>query len=202
MRYLLTTLFIILFSACSVKVIQYEQPLISLVDNPTEYGEEDSRVPKNNLLRLNVMAGDTVNSIAYAEPTHWESWVKYTMYYKINYDGKVIKVSPDDFTTAKNYKFATQPTTVRVSVQYDQTVWSRSVHYIQKHSDMKIQLQSDILIETYNPTSLFKIGYSINKVKYSDYYEYTINALKYNSKCAACLEAKKLAYYITDFEMK
>lgn len=57
---------------------------------------------------------------------------------------------------------------VRVSKDKSDEAWSRAVSYVNKYSDMKIQTTSDYIIDTYNPTSATKRGYTITKVHGGD----------------------------------
>ncbi len=41
--------------------------------------------------------------------------------------------------------------------------WGRAVSFVAKNSDMKVQIATDLMIDTYNPTSESKSGYTITR---------------------------------------
>jgi hypothetical protein len=68
-----------------------------------------------------------------------------------------------DIKTKKEYEISMQLTKFSIPKEKEKEAWSRAISYINNNSDMKIQTQTDYMIETYNPITAGKKGFTITK---------------------------------------
>lgn len=91
--------------------------------------------------------------------------------------------------------------------------WSRAQTWIAQYSDMKIQISTDYVIQTYNPTKMgaefiapvVKYGYSITSVLNSTSYTITVQCFSNTlimSKAGIDRNSHILAYFIQTGEIK
>ena len=93
--------------------------------------------------------------------------------------------------------FYNQPLTIKVPTKDVEKYWGRAQSWVHRNSSMKLQLVTDFVIETYNPTA-GNYGYSLTRTDI----ESGETEIIVNGKCSACdqaevmLRSKILAYFI------
>lgn len=91
------------------------------------------------------------------------------------------------------------PLTVLVAKDDTEDAWGRAQSWLGKYSSMKIQVVSDYVIETYNPTgSSVDFGYNVTKTPMGDACEIAVRCGSSNMFAGEAAEtnAHILAYYI------
>jgi hypothetical protein len=100
------------------------------------------------------------------------------------------------------------PLEFTVPLSDDQEVWGRAQYFLNKYGDMKVQVATDFMVETYNPISGGDCGYSVNRLPSKTGVTFTVNA---NYKAASMLEdalsratqnAHVLAYFMKTGEVR
>jgi hypothetical protein len=193
-KYVLFLFIAVVVFGCSVfkaKYYDYSGELIILKDNPELYECIDNS-PGEVVGKMEGMkAMDKYPYLGYnknpsIEPT----------YYKVRYNDKFYYVNYKEAKCNQVYELIKQPTTFSMPKEKDQEAWSRAVRYINKHSDMKIQTQTDLMIETYNPTKDGKKAFAVSKVFLGNEVEYEVRCILKSILTPPIVEAKKLAYYM------
>lgn len=139
----------------------YAQKMIANKEIMTVYSNQ--RVGVGDSLRLMpARVGDSVQSIA--STIYDQSW--YYLIVKGN-DSLWVRygdvVSTDAYLATTQYRiFAYGP--IRVHNSIAEQVWSRVLVWISKNSDMRIQLSNDQIIDTYNPLTDGKNGFTATKL--------------------------------------
>lgn len=132
--------------------------------------------------------GDTVNLIGYRNNTYGLSYNEIEKWKFMNamiVDNDTIYVhSYDvaDLLSLINTKFT-------VPKDKDEIVWARANKYVSDYSDLKIQTQTDFLVETYNPIGENKYtqtAFKITRQPLGDTVEYEVisNRVGWDKKCA------------------
>lgn len=103
-----------------------------------------------------------------------------------------------DFLTEKMYTLQSQPLRFAVPKSKDSEVWSRASYFVTKYSDMKIQSQTDFLLQTYNPTEQYKIGFSITRQIRGEQVEFEVRVL--GSSLFFVWIDKRCSYYMQNGE--
>lgn len=94
-----------------------------------------------------------------------------------------------------------EPVTFKISRQEGADVWGRAQAFIGRYADMKLQINTDYILQTYNP-SPYRFGYYITKAPVGDSLEINIQCVAEKeptqSRCNACICAR----YIRTGEIK
>ncbi len=144
---------------------------------------------------LNKKIGDTILIIGY----------KYTddkRVYSCIHDNDTIFASIKDIIDYDDYLITLMPTKFRVPKDADTLVWSRAKQYIDINTALKIDTETDILIETYLPFEQMHTGFRITRVPIGNEVEFEVKTkLKVslfgsNKEEKEIERAKKCAYYM------
>jgi len=95
-----------------------------------------------------VSKGDTIKSIG----SVFDRMGGNSKHYNIVILGRdTVAIEGEYLATYYYYEVYQQASTFRADKSRDPEIWSRAVYWINKHSNMKIQTQSDLIIQTYTP---------------------------------------------------
>jgi len=113
----------------------------------------------------------------------------------VNCSRSVVKYTPEmeeKFKQVQNF-----PLIFNVPKVEEYDAWGRAQSFVGKYSPMKIQIVSDFIIDTYNPTE-GRRGYNIVKTPVKDSIEFTVEVTlgKFADREIAINEAHACAYYI------
>jgi len=126
-----------------------------------------------------------------------------------------VKITPED--QAYLDKAMACPLSFMVPKDKIDEVWSRAHVWIAQYSDLKIQIATEYIIDTYNPTALNpksilgssptffpKYGYKAMRVETQNNYQITVQCFSSNSikSDAVNRNAHILAYYIKSSKLK
>jgi hypothetical protein len=104
---------------------------------------------------------------------------------------------------ATSDKIMAQPLNFKVTKATDIEAWGRANLFLARFGDMKLQIISDHILETYNPFTASTFGYSIARGLNGDSIEYAVTcapgAIEYHN--AADTNAHVLATYIARNEL-
>jgi hypothetical protein len=111
-------------------------------------------------------------------------------------------ISEGDLKSPTQMEAMNQPLEFKVPKADIEDTWGRANLFIAKYSTMKLQMATDMLLETYNPVTSTDYGYSITKTPMKDNVQITVsctpyqgNALSHNDD-EANENAHACAYYI------
>ncbi len=114
-------------------------------------------------------------------------------FYKVFLKKDTFWVCPPTVLTEDGYELVNMKLYNSVDVKKDDAVaaWSRATVWINENSDMKVQIATDALIDTFNPINMFDHGFTATK-------QVTENGVKIELKCKGsrdCFEMKQLGLY-------
>ena len=191
-------------SACAIytlpnKVSRYNSKVIAAKSNMPlyQYVPADSSISENPVSIASYKSGDTINAVGSAT-------YKGKMYNLFLVNGDTVAALRDDTPTTQRYAIDRQSPKFTLAKTQDMEAWSRAVSWVNQYSDMKIQTQGDLLIQTYNPIGNgVKYGYTVSKVFIGDNVEYTVECMCNNPYfySTARQNEKELAYYIRTGDM-
>jgi hypothetical protein len=142
--------------------------------------------------------GDTVNLLGY------RFRIPGPFVYSLIENKDTIFVSKEDVISLKDYKIRLMPTTFKISKDQDEIVWGRANKYVATHADLKIQIQTNFLIETYSPFKDGQLSYKITRQPLGNEVEFEVSAFKgiynYYSKDVSTIssyeDAQKCAFFM------
>lgn len=126
-------------------------------------------------------------------------------YYKVNIDNEDCFVTSPYAMSSDDWDMVMMKDEFEVPNNIADEAWGRALKFVMKHSTMKIQSQSDLMIDTYNPIKPNAIGFTINRVKGSENNLYEVKcSIKPNpplddetkTMYKEMLYRKRLAYYV------
>jgi hypothetical protein len=138
---------------------------------------------------LDKRKGDTVQTFGFRYDKNWEGYI-YDTYSLVGYNSDTVLVFYKQIFTFKEHAIDQTPKKFIVKKSEDEVKWSRAYNYIYKNSDLKIQVNTQYSIETYNNFKYTQTAFRITKMLINnDEYEYEV----YSNKDDA---AKRCSYFI------
>jgi hypothetical protein len=158
----LILLITVLFSGCSYGVYFHNEPqrIIADVDNPQMYEFIDTTEIGDSVGLYNAKKGDTLQSESFIYSIDLAG----SHYYYITDSGnkKITLRTPEVLTEKEHYgKYGVNY--FFIPIEKDKEVWSEVIQYVIDNSTMKLQLQTDYVIDTYNPGA-YGIGFRVVKI--------------------------------------
>lgn len=159
----LTTAF---FYGCSAKLTRHE--LLKV----TKYYSKTGQVPRFNNVAgmpsqqprdtISVKRGDSLSvyAMAYGANAMGGNWTSRYLTYQGN---DSVWINSDWIASAFELECQDNLGIVTVPKSESDDAWGRATVYVNKHTDMRIQVASDNIIDTYNPTKTTDRGYTITR---------------------------------------
>jgi len=102
--------------------------------------------------------------------------------------------------TKYDYLVSIQSTSFSVPLEKANECWYRAISYVISHSHMNIDLQTDLIIQTYSPTKVGQKGFVITKFTYDQEVKFNVAALGNDGNNGliwnSFREAQKCAYFM------
>lgn len=114
-------------------------------------------------------------------------------FHKVFIKNDTFWVCPPTVLTEEAFELVNMKLFSSVDVKKDdaEAAWSRTTVWINKNSDMKVQIATDALIDTYNPTKMFDYGFTATK-------QITEKGVKIELECKGgrdCFVMKQIGLY-------
>lgn len=184
-------------TSCSVFTAQYKANTGKAVvakSNPDMYEYKDGKV------------GDIIGKYIKSAPFEVDFSGAFYMlgavepkYMVISDEGKTFCLMYPDIMPKMMYEVSIQSPNFSVPIEKEREVWSRAVSYVNQKSDMKIQTQTDFMLETFNPLTAGKKGFRITKTVTDKEASFNVDVfgdLGVFSGELQVKEAQKCAYYM------
>jgi len=115
-------------------------------------------------------------------------------YNEREYFAPIGQIAPVEYIKLRNIN----PSEIRMPREKDSESWSRAIYFVNRHSSMKMQTQTDYIINTYNPISNGSRGYNIIKRYEGDEVIYSIDVPTrgMNTTFNSPQDARRCGYYI------
>jgi hypothetical protein len=171
-----------IFSCKSHKAVFFKRiyPILKLEDNYYPVPFNDSIFKIGDTLRYNSFWLPQVVNVGAQK------------YYVLKKNENLYLIHEDNIMDYIDYQLQNIPPRIKIPKEKDKELWSKALNYIIEHSSMRIQTQTDLLIETYNTYEDDQTGYQISKMLDGNDIYYTIHGKGDNS----VVNAKKMAYYL------
>lgn len=142
----------------------------------------DAWVDTDDGREIPVAQGDTLLSTSYESISDMlvGSKTKYFVVYKgekgfiMHVKATAYRNDQDKILPEYDYNVSQQPTTFTLLSPQDKDAWARANYYVANNSDMKIQVSTEFLIDTYNPTNLEEQAFTISRFPQSDKVQYEV----------------------------
>lgn len=164
------------------------------ISNPVCYkfssGEVGNELGKSKILQ----SGDSVIILGYRYRIPGPNL------YSILNGKDTVFVSMEEVQTIKDYQISLMSTSFTISNEEDEIAWGRANYYASNKSDLKIQTQTNFLVENYTPFQYGQIAFKITRQPMGKFVQYEVKAVEggyqrgYNS--INDQKAKECVYYI------
>lgn len=115
-------------------------------------------------------------------------------------------VQPGDFISPLDQRYVdelmAEPTTFRISRAEGPDAWSRAQAFIGRYAGMKLQIHSENILQTYNPSNEFRFAYYITRSPIMDSVEFRVECISDYSVYQRRLNAHLCSRYIRTGEIK
>jgi hypothetical protein len=111
-------------------------------------------------------------------------------------------VEKADLISSREFQVKKIPLVFKLPMSESDDAWGRANLYLSNNSSMKVQTASDYLLETYNPTSVGRIGFSITRSPVKDSVLFTVKSVPFGSTEREIRMADREARYLAQAIMK
>jgi len=157
---------------------------MATTDNPTLYKSSEG-VPSDSITVVRMKAGD---SIVCTERVLVNSR---NFYYRIESSTYNGWVSTDQVVPTSELLIKAQPTAFKVHKSKSDEVWARGAVWVAKYASVRVQLSSENIIETYNPSG-YQYAFLLTRVPVGDSVAFEVNPKGEASK----YRVRYCAYYM------
>lgn len=155
--------FAVLLSSCNLFQLQFnpesDKAIVIAKEQKLFNIAEGNKIGETSIL-VNYKVGDTLDFKG-----EWnQPGSKVASYVRIEHEGKYYAVGALHITKIKDWQMRTiTPSALLAPKERGEEMWGRAVAFVSTHSDMKIQSQTDYLLQTFNPIKKGQIGFMITK---------------------------------------